>query len=268
MTTLTLTPEPAGDQTGVTLTTKLDGYTIRWDPQNTSEKVEVWQNTTNNRATATKVATVADTYYDSPTLVINTTYYIWTRRLSVYDTVGDWDLGTTAGRTVLVQGVTNNIVNFNQTGQDHTINCKDLLVNTNGIIQFNTLGLIEFNTLGSLDFVFAGANTFDGVGATVFSGIQDVQFDQTGKITLTNATAGGTGAVTQDTLSGRVTAEAGTTSLVVTNTYVTAASIVVAIPAQNDTTGRVTSVVPAAGSFTIYYTTPTSNMHIAWHTFN
>lgn len=112
MTTITLTPEPAGDQTSVSLTTKLDGYTIKWAAQNTGERVEIWQNTSNNRATATKVATVADTYYDSPTLTVGTTYYIWTRRLSVYDTVGDWDLGVSAGRTVTVAGVAPNNIGF------------------------------------------------------------------------------------------------------------------------------------------------------------
>lgn len=276
MTTITLTPEPAGDQTSVSLTTKLDGYTIKWAAQNTGERVEIWQNTSNNRATATKVATVADTYYDSPTLTVGTTYYIWTRRLSVYDTVGDWDLGASAGRTVLVTGVSNNVVNFNQTGQDFTINCKDLLIttvgeidfSTNGLITFSTFGLITFSTFGSIDFSFVGTNTFGGVGVTEFTGLQNVDFAMDGIITLSTATAGGTGAVTQNTLSGRVTAAAASTSLVVTCNRVTASSIVVAVASTNDTTGYVTSVVPAAGSFTIYYTAPTANMNISWHTFN
>lgn len=59
------------------------------------------------------------------------------------------------------------------------------------------------------------------------------------------------GAVTINKASGRVNIAAAGTSVVVTNSLVTVASHVVAVVSTNDTTARVTSVVPAAGSFTI-----------------
>lgn len=69
--------------------------------------------------------------------------------------------------------------------------------------------------------------------------------------TSTIAAPGTTGAVTINKRLGRVNIAAAGTSVVVTNNLVTANSIVIAIPATNDATARVTSVVPTAGSFTI-----------------
>lgn len=59
------------------------------------------------------------------------------------------------------------------------------------------------------------------------------------------------GAVTINKPVGRVNIAAAGTSVVVTNSLVTAASHVFAVMSSADATGRVTSVVPAAGSFTI-----------------
>lgn len=70
------------------------------------------------------------------------------------------------------------------------------------------------------------------------------------------------GAVTINMPSGRVNVAASATSVVVTNSLVTAASHVIAQPSTNDSTGRVTAVVPAAGSFTIYLTAPAAQMSI------
>lgn len=70
------------------------------------------------------------------------------------------------------------------------------------------------------------------------------------------------GAFTMNTPTGRVNAANGATSLVVTNSLVTANSKVMAWPSHNDTTGRVYAVVPAAGNFTISLTAPTANMSV------
>lgn len=59
------------------------------------------------------------------------------------------------------------------------------------------------------------------------------------------------GAVTINKASGRVRIAAAGTSVVVTNSLVTAATHVFAVASTADATARVTSVVPAAGSFTI-----------------
>lgn len=70
------------------------------------------------------------------------------------------------------------------------------------------------------------------------------------------------GPVTMNVPSGRVNIAAGQNSIVVTNSLVTANSRVFAIPAANDTTGRVNSVEPAAGNFTVHCTAATANMPI------
>lgn len=80
-----------------------------------------------------------------------------------------------------------------------------------------------------------------------------VNINTTGKITLLNTVTpiGTTGAVTINQPSGTVNIAAAGTSVVVTNSLVTANSIVVAVLRTNDTTAVLKNVVPAAGSFTI-----------------
>lgn len=66
-------------------------------------------------------------------------------------------------------------------------------------------------------------------------------------------TAGGTtGAQTINKVTGSVNFSAAATSLVVTNSYVTTSSIIIATVATNDTTMKSVAVVAGAGSFTIY----------------
>jgi len=72
-----------------------------------------------------------------------------------------------------------------------------------------------------------------------------------GALYLDYTNTGTVGAVTINKPSGRVNIAAAGTSVVVTNSLVTAASHVFAVASQNDTTARVTNVVTAAGSFTI-----------------
>jgi hypothetical protein len=64
-------------------------------------------------------------------------------------------------------------------------------------------------------------------------------------------TAGATGNKTINKSAGQVRIAAAGTTVTVTNNLVTARSIVIAVPASNDTTAQVKNVVAAAGSFTI-----------------
>lgn len=81
-------------------------------------------------------------------------------------------------------------------------------------------------------------------------------------VSKTITTPGTTGAQTINKAAGRVNAAIAATSLVVTNSLVTANSIVIVKPASNDATGRIISVVPASGSFTIYFVAPAAEMAI------
>jgi len=81
-------------------------------------------------------------------------------------------------------------------------------------------------------------------------------------LSKTITTPGTTGAQTINKATGRVNLAIGATSLVVTNSLVTANSIISAIAATNDATGRVTAVVAGAGSFTIYAIAPTAEMAV------
>lgn len=71
------------------------------------------------------------------------------------------------------------------------------------------------------------------------------------------ANTSSSGAQTQNTFSGVATIPIGSSSVVITNSNVTANSVVLAVVAQAAADGtllRVERVVPAAGSFTIYGT--------------
>lgn len=87
------------------------------------------------------------------------------------------------------------------------------------------------------------------------------------QLNVSSTTAGSTGATTINDMSGRVKFAIGATSLVVTNSNVTANSHVWAWPSSNDSTGRVTAVVPGAGSFTIFCVAPTAIMNVDFITF-
>lgn len=91
--------------------------------------------------------------------------------------------------------------------------------------------------------IVPGGNGVAALGSAAKS-LKQVYFDYTNTATV--------GAVTINKAAGRVNIAAAGTSVVVTNSLVTAASHVLAVISTNDTTARVTAVVPAAGSFTIY----------------
>lgn len=79
-----------------------------------------------------------------------------------------------------------------------------------------------------------------------------MRFLGTGGLVVNQTNTATVGAVTINKPTGRVNIAAAGTSVVVTNSLVTAASNVFAVAATNDDTARVTAVVAAAGSFTIY----------------
>ena len=91
--------------TAITVTQKLDGYTVKWDPLGPLYAVEIWQATVNNRNNAVKVATVKDNYYDSPPLTVGANYYIWVRQVDALGNVGTWNPNSSSGVTISVQGV-------------------------------------------------------------------------------------------------------------------------------------------------------------------
>lgn len=83
-------------------------------------------------------------------------------------------------------------------------------------------------------------------------------------------TAGGTtGAQTINKITGTVNFAAAATSLVVTDSYCTANSIIIATVGSNDTTMKSVAVVAGAGSFTIYpNAAPTAETRVNFHITN
>ena len=108
------------------------------------------------------------------------------------------------------------------------------------------------SALGGIRFRPA-ANGTQNLGAAAL-GFKELFLDYTNTATV--------GAVTINKASGRAIVANGATSLVVTNNLVTANCHVFVMPSQNDTTGRVNSVVPAAGNFTVNCTAPSANMSV------
>lgn len=88
------------------------------------------------------------------------------------------------------------------------------------------------------------------------NGTARMTFGTAGGLTLetTNTAAGTTGAQTIDKMSGAVNFAASATTLVVTNSLVTAASMVFCTIQTNDATATIKNCTPASGSFTITLT--------------
>jgi hypothetical protein len=111
-------------------------------------------------------------------------------------------------------------------------------------------------SLASARLHVRGSNTSGGTNALLVqnSTPDDIyKIENDGKISYlaTNTAAGTTGAQTINRPSGTVNFAAGATSLVVTNSLCTTASIVLPVIRTNDATATIKNVVPAAGSFTI-----------------
>lgn len=83
-------------------------------------------------------------------------------------------------------------------------------------------------------------------------------------VPTTITAVGTTGNQTINKVAGRVNIAAGGTTVTVTNSLVTANSIIVAVAATADTTAKVTSVVPAAGSFVINTVAVTAETAFNW----
>lgn len=122
---------------------------------------------------------------------------------------------------------------------DSEVICEELQVNHNAVISEDcTVG-------GSLNANSVAASTF-GIDKTVTA-------------------SGTTGAQAINKQAGRVNFAAAATSLVVTNSLITANSIIVATVMSNDATMKTVSVVAAAGSFTIYANAaPTAETKVAF----
>ena len=97
------------------------------------------------------------------------------------------------------------------------------------------------------------ANGASDLGNTTL-GFKRLYMDYTNTATI--------GAVTINKASFRANVALGATSVVVTNSLVTAASKVLCVAAQNDTTGRVTATVPGAGTVTVHSIATTANMAV------
>ena len=102
---------------------------------------------------------------------------------------------------------------------------------------------LERKGVGQLIVSSDRSTTGTGIIGSGTIGLKQIFFDYTNTATV--------GAVTINKAAGRVNIAAAGTSVVVTNSLVTAASHVFAVMSTADATGRVTSVVPGAGSFTI-----------------
>lgn len=135
----------------------------------------------------------------------------------------------------------------NTSGQRNGINAQiSRLYNTyTDPSNYERLGITWSSNLLTIANEAAGTGTLRtfNLGASGKGNIGQVFVDYTNTSTV--------GAVTINKASGRVNIAASGTSVVVTNSLVTAASHVMAVMSTADSTGHVISVVPAAGSFTI-----------------
>lgn len=131
---------------------------------------------------------------------------------------------------------------------------------SNGAAAAGSPGYVQFNTGGSLDadstFTFnAATNTLSAeninVGVNIGVG-GDLQVDGDVMLSKTITAGGTTGAQTINKTTGSVNFAAAATSLVVTNSFVTTSSVIIATVATNDTTMRSVQAVAGSGSFTIY----------------
>lgn len=112
----------------------------------------------------------------------------------------------------------------------------------NGFVSASSKMVIRTTTASDISFA---PNSVEAVAITSAGGLN---------LNRTITAAGTTGAQTINKLSGTVNFAAGTSSLVVTNSLVTANSIVLCVIRTNDSTAQLKNVVPSAGAFTINLT--------------
>lgn len=126
----------------------------------------------------------------------------------------------------------------------------DMVIATDSTGSANSIwfGTGGFSALANRRAGFVGAAFRPYTNASCSLGVSAVGFS---KLFMDYTNTGTIGAVTINKAAGRVNVAAAATSVVVTNSYVTAASKVFCTIAQNDATAVLKNVVPAAGSFTI-----------------
>lgn len=128
---------------------------------------------------------------------------------------------------------------------------------TNGGVTFQTNSTDRWAISGSSGHLLASADNTYGVGGTSLAatgarplfinvGTSGLAFDRT------NTAGGTTGAQTINKSAGSVNFAAAASSLVVTNSLVTATSNIIATVQTNDGTLKTVLAVPAAGSFTLF----------------
>jgi fibronectin-binding autotransporter adhesin len=141
------------------------------------------------------------------------------------------NVGTSAvSRLVLANVSTNLTVGYTGSGY------------TGAVISGVTAGIYAFLTTSTTSPIYLAPNSAFVLGADPTLGLRVFQ---------TYTAIGTTGAVTINKSAGVVNFAIGATSLVVTNSCVTATSIIILTPQSNDTTGVLNGAVAAANSFTI-----------------
>jgi hypothetical protein len=130
-------------------------------------------------------------------------------------------------------------------------------LSSTGNVAFSGRAVMQGGTLPSMQFLNSGFSA-------------RIPLDCAGLILDKTITAGGTtGAQTINKYAGSVNFAAAATSLVVTNSLVTANSLVVPFIQTNDATMTEVRAVPAAGSFTLHTTTaPTAETRVGFHVIN
>lgn len=118
---------------------------------------------------------------------------------------------------------------------------------------------------GNSDFVVQ-TNPAGSTGTTDTTPTETFRVKGNGSIVVpvTITTPGTTGNQTINRAAGRVNIAAAGTSVTVTNSLVTASSIVIAVAATADAAARVTNVVPGAGSFVINTVACTAETAFNW----
>ncbi len=188
----------------------------------------------------------------------------WTNTLNV---VGAFDIEeSNDGVTFVPRGIVSPSVSHNNGPAVITVDtsaafARLIYTNTSGT---GTLGALTVQgkrrTLSSTELAALVATEADVV--TAQADIAALQDQPTYASTITPALT--TGAQTINKPTGTVNAAASTTSLVVTCSYCTTASIVIAVVRSNDTTCKSVVAVPGNGSFTLRYTAPTAETSIGF----
>ncbi len=176
---------------------------------------------------------------------------------------------TFTNKTITSPTLSGTLIGSGTIGGSTTINTAGSITGFNivatGLMRAAAASTIEWNGRTKL------SSTTDGAfKVSTNAGTSNFSIGATGAITVptTVTTAGTTGAVTINKPSGTVNIAAAGTSVVVTNSLVSANSIVYAVIRTNDATARIANVVPASGSFTINIVACTAEVSIGFFVIN